>query len=137
MHSGSPLVLIADDNLETCDLYASFLSAAGYRVETAVDGYEAFLKAQALQPRIIVMDLHMPRIDGFRALDKLRKDPKTKAIPVIVLTGHDFKSLMKPAALALGANSYLTKPCRPDELAIEIDERLRVSWTGPLRAGEM
>lgn len=134
MDHPSPLVLIADDDLETCDLYGSYLKVVGYRVETAADGYQAFLKARALQPRVIVMDLFMPRMDGWRALDELRKDPKTKTIPVIVLTGHDFKSLLKPAALAVGATSYLTKPCRPDRLAIEIGERLRMSWTGPLRA---
>src|SRR5262249_58076024 len=106
------LVLIADDNLETCDLYASYLNAVGYRVETAADGYRAFLKARALQPRVIVMDLHMPRMDGWHALDELRKHPKTKDIPVIVLTGHDFKSLLKRAALAVGATSYLTQPYR-------------------------
>jgi len=130
-------VLIADDDLGTCDLYASYLNTLGYRVETAADGYQAVQKARLMRPAVIVMDLYMPRMDGWRALDELRKNPDTKTIPVIVLTGHEFRDFLKPAARAVGATAYLTKPCRPDRLATEIGERLRVSWRGPLRANEM
>jgi len=133
-HSRSPLVLIADDDFATCDLYTSYLSSVGYRVETAKDGYQAVLKARLMRPAVIIMDLAMPRVDGWRAIKELRDDPNTAKIPIVVLTGHDLRDFLKPAAVAVGATTYLKKPCSPDRLAIEIGERLRASWTGPLRA---
>jgi CheY-like chemotaxis protein len=119
-----PLVLIADDNPDTRDMYALYLSTVGYSVETAADGREALVKALTLRPAAIVMDLHMPGVDGWRAMRELRNDAKTAKIPVIVLTGHDFKNYLKASAIAEGASSFLMKPCLPERLAQEIRERV-------------
>jgi two-component system cell cycle response regulator DivK len=118
----APLVLIADDNRDTRDMYALYLSQVGYSVETAAEGREAVVKAFTLHPDLIVMDLQMPGVDGWRAMQDIRGDSKTANIPIVVLTGHDFKNHLKHSALAEGACSFLLKPCLPEQLAREISE---------------
>ena len=118
-------VLIADDNGDTREMYALYLNMVGYRVDTAKDGHEAILKARALRPDLVVMDLQMPKLDGWAAIRELQSRAETAAIPVIVLTGHDFKAYLKPAALAAGVVSYLMKPCFPEQLAREVGACLR------------
>jgi len=122
----APLILIADDNRDTREMYALYLNMVGYRVETADDGHQAIIKAREVRPDVVVMDLQMPKLDGWAAIRELQNRPETAAIPVIVLTGHDFKSYLKPAALAVGAVSYLMKPCLPEQLAREVSARLEV-----------
>jgi CheY-like chemotaxis protein len=119
-----PLVLIADDNCDTRDIYALYLSRVGYSVETAADGREAMAKAATMRPDLIVMDLQMPGVNGWRAMRDIRGNSKTAEIPVIVLTGHDFKDYLEQSALAEGACSFLMKPCLPEDLAREISRRL-------------
>jgi len=119
-----PVIIIADDNRDTREMYALYLSMVGYKVEEATDGREALIKARTLRPDLIVMDLQMPEVDGWSAIREIRGDIKTASIPIVVLTGHDFKDFLKPAALAVGAWSYLKKPCLPERLANEISERL-------------
>ena len=113
----APLVLIVDDNRDTRDMYALYLSHIGYSVETAAEGREAVVKALTLRPDLIVMDLEMPGVSGWRAMEDIRRDAKTATTPIVVLNGHDFKNYLKPAAVALGACSFLVKPCLPEELA--------------------
>ena len=129
-----PLVLIVDDNRDTRDLYALYLPLVGYSVETATDGREAVIKAHALYPDVIVMDLQMPRLDGWRAMREIRGNLRTAATPIIVLTGHDFKDYLRHSALAEGAWSYLVKPCLPERLAHEIEVRLSVPPIATARA---
>jgi two-component system response regulator AdeR len=124
-----PVILIADDNVDTREMYALYLSMLDYKVEEAADGREALIKARTLRPDLIVMDLQMPKLDGWGAIRELQSRDATVAIPVIVLTGHDFKAFLKPAALAAGAVSYLMKPCFPDQLAREISTRLTADRT--------
>jgi len=119
-----PLVLIADDNRDTREMYASYLPIAGYAVETATDGREAVIKALSLYPDVVVMDLKMPGVDGWRAMREIRGNARTATTPIIVLTGHDFKDYLSASALAEGAWSYLVKPCSPERLAQEITARL-------------
>jgi len=121
-----PLILIADDNRDTREMYALHLSMVGYNVETAEDGHAALVKARALRPDVIVIDLHMPRVDGWAALRQLQSDAKTAPLPVVVLTGHDLRAYLKPAALAAGACSFLMKPCLPEQLARVVGDRLGV-----------
>ena len=121
------VVLIADDNGDTREMYAVHLTALGYKVETARDGVEAVNQARSKHPDVIVLDLQMPGVDGWRAMKDLAGDPNTRNIPIIVLTGHDLKDYLKTAALAVGATSYLRKPSLPEELAREVNERLSSS----------
>ena len=119
-----PLILVADDSVETQELYAQYFSMCGFNVDVAGDGREAVRKARTRRPDIIVMDLQMPHLDGWGAIDELRRRSDTAIIPIIVLTGHDFKNELKPAALAAGACSFVTKPAIPEQLLREIQLRL-------------
>ena len=120
-----PLILIADDTMDTREMYALYLSMMGYAVETANDGREAVVKALTLRPDVIVMDLQMPDLDGWGAMRELRGHAETASIPVIVLTGHDFKAYLKHSAIAEGASAFLMKPTFPDQLEREIAAHLQ------------
>jgi CheY-like chemotaxis protein len=119
-------VLIADDNRDTREMYALYLSMLGYHVAIAADGGEAVRVARGHRPDLIVMDLDMPDMDGWAAIRELQSDACTASIPVIVLTGHDFKTQLKDQAIAVGAVCYLMKPCFPEQLEREINARLAV-----------
>jgi len=117
-----PLLLIVDDSWDNRAIYAEFLTFRGYRVAEAADGLEALDKVQALQPDLVVLDLSMPGMDGRETMRRLKADPLTRAIPILVLTG---RLHLKDAALAAGADAYVAKPCLPDELIAEIEELLQ------------
>ena len=115
----APLVLLVDDSEDNREVYAQYLSFSGFRVEIAVDGVEAVEKAASLKPDVIVMDLSLPRLDGWEATRQIKSAPETRGIPVIALTGHAV-SESKKRALDVGCSGYLTKPCLPDILVSEI-----------------
>jgi len=115
-------------------MYDLYLSMVGYKVETAEDGHQAIVKARALRPDLIVMDLQMPKLDGWAAIRELQGRAETASIRVVVLTGHDFKARLKPAAIAAGAVSYPMKPCFPEQLAREVSARLGVPRPNGQRA---
>ena len=121
-----PLILIADDDRDTREMYGLYLSTLGYKVAVAKDGREAVTKAQALRPDLVVMDLDMRDVDGWSAIRQLQSDADTTAIPIVVVTGHAFKAYLRPAAIVAGAVSYLMKPCFPEQLAREVIARLAV-----------
>jgi CheY-like chemotaxis protein len=112
---GAGLVLIVDDSLHTRELYSEYLSHCGLSVRTAPDAEAGLALAQALRPDVIVMDLAMPGLDGITATYRLKRDPRTRRIPVIVLTGYSFRAIER-GALEAGADVFLTKPCLPEDL---------------------
>jgi two-component system, cell cycle response regulator DivK len=112
-------ILIVDDVEDNRRIYATFLRREGFEVATAVDGRDALAKASALVPDLVVMDLAIPVIDGWEATRRLKQDRRTRAIPVIALTGHVLAGARTQAKEA-GCAAFLTKPCLPDELTREI-----------------
>ena len=121
----APRIVFADDHADTREMYAEYLRTCGYDVDLAVDGRDAIYKARRKRrPDVIIMDLQMPRLDGWGAMQRLQNYPATAGIPIIVLTGHDLKEYLKPAAFAAGACSFLMKPTSPEQLAREIERRL-------------
>jgi CheY-like chemotaxis protein len=114
-----PLILVVDDFEDNREMYTQFLRFNGYRVAEAVDGLDALTKAAALRPDLIVMDLSLPRLDGWEATRRLKKDPLTSPIPVVALTGHALAGHEEGARNA-GCDSFVTKPCIPADLEAEI-----------------
>jgi two-component system, cell cycle response regulator DivK len=114
-----PLILVVDDFEDNREMYTQFLRFNGYRVAEAVDGLDALTKAAALRPDLIVMDLSLPRLDGWEATRRLKKDPVTRHIPVVALTGHALAGHEEGARDA-GCDSFVTKPCIPADLEAEI-----------------
>jgi two-component system cell cycle response regulator DivK len=122
------LVLVVDDFQDNREMYVQYLSFAGYRVAEAVDGEDALAKARSLLPDVIVMDLSLPRLDGWEATRRLKKDPLTRAIPVIALTGHALAGHAE-GALGAGCDAFVTKPCVPSELEARVREMLHRAGT--------
>jgi two-component system cell cycle response regulator DivK len=120
----SARVLVVDDNSDMCDLYAAYLSFQGMETKTAGDGAQALKQTAAFRPDLIVMDLMMPIMTGFEAIEQLKRDPATSGIPIIALTAsHEPET--KRAAQDACCDAFLTKPCQPDELLAQIRRLLR------------
>lgn len=111
----APHVLIADDDPLLCGLLEHRFAAAGYRVSTVEDGLRALEAVAQHGPDLIVLDAMMPVMDGFETLRRLRADPTSSAIPVIMLTALKQEHAVLNA-LELGAADYVSKPFIPDEL---------------------
>jgi CheY-like chemotaxis protein len=92
-------------------------------VAEATNGLEAIEKAQELMPDIVLMDLALPRMDGWEATRRLKGDARTRHIPVVALTGHALAGHAEGARQA-GCDAFVTKPCLPDALVAEIKRLL-------------
>lgn len=115
----APLILIADDEPLLVELLEFRLQARGYRTVTAADGREALAKLAQTPPDAVVLDAMMPVHDGFEVLRRMRADPATAAIPVIMLTARRGEADVV-GALELGASDYLVKPFMPEELMLRL-----------------
>jgi two-component system, cell cycle response regulator DivK len=120
-----PLVLVVDDYADSRDVYAEYLKYAGFRVAEAANGQEALDKVGELLPDVVIMDLSLPIMDGWEATRRLRRDPETRGIPIIALTGHVLAGHSNRAKEA-GCDAYLAKPCLPEELLEEVKSMLSV-----------
>ena len=118
-----PLVLVVEDYQDAREMYAAYLSFSGYRVAEATNGIEAIEKTIDLLPDIILMDLALPRMDGWEATRRLKLDERTRHIPIVALTGHALAGHAEGARQA-GCDSFVTKPCLPDALVAEIQRML-------------
>jgi DNA-binding response OmpR family regulator len=119
------LVLVADDDPDIRELVALRLQRAGYRVETASDGLEAFDRAVELVPDLIVLDVSMPGADGFETSRRLRGDPRTAHVPVVFLTARTRDEDVL-TGYARGGDGYVTKPFEPQELLDRVDALIGV-----------
>jgi two-component system, cell cycle response regulator DivK len=118
-----PLVLVVEDYQDAREMYAAYLTFSGYRVAEATNGIEAIEKTVELMPDIILMDLALPRMDGWEATRRLKLDERTKHIPIVALTGHALAGHAEGARQA-GCDAFVTKPCLPDALVAEIQRML-------------
>jgi CheY-like chemotaxis protein len=122
-------VLVVDDYADNRQMYAKYLRFKGLRVTEAADGREALDRALEGQPDAIVMDLSLPGIDGWEATRELKADPRTRDVPIVVVTGHALGGAAQ-SARAAGCDAFLTKPCAPDRLLEEI-QRVLGGGAGP------
>jgi two-component system cell cycle response regulator DivK len=121
-----PLILVVEDYDDAREMYVEYLTFTGFRVEAATNGLEAIEMTTRLMPDLVLMDLALPKLDGWEATRRLKSDPKTSHIPVIALTGHALAGHAERAREA-GCDSFITKPCVPDELVAEISRVLGIS----------
>ena len=124
-HDVAPLVLVADDDADIRELVALRLERAGYRVEKASDGLEAFDRAVELVPDLIVLDVSMPGVDGFETSRRVRGDPRTAHVPVVFLTARTRDEDVL-TGYARGGDGYVTKPFEPQELLDRVDALIGV-----------
>lgn len=116
-----PKILVVDDELHIIKILDYKLRGAGYTVISARDGLEAIEKAKSEKPDLILLDVMMPRLDGFGTLEELKKDPKTRRIPVFMLTVRG-RAVDRVRGQELGIIEYITKPFSPTKLLAKIDE---------------
>lgn len=119
-------LLVVDDNPSNISLLLRYLQTEEYRVTTANDGVEALEKMHAEPPDLILLDVNMPKMDGFQVLEKMRADPLLQFIPVIIVTAARLDPVDMQYALNMGADDYITKPFDRRELLSRIRTRLRV-----------
>jgi two-component system cell cycle response regulator DivK len=120
----APLVLVIDDVEDNRDLYEQFLRHEGWRVAAAADGLEGLTMAAALKPDVIVLDLGLPRMDGWEVAQRLKSEPVTTGTPVLALSGH-VTTEARQRALVAGVNEFIAKPCLPAELVAAIRRHLK------------
>lgn len=114
---GRPVVLVVDDDLDARTIYGLYLRTKGCRVLTAADGEIGIAKAIRHRPDVIVMDLAMPKLDGWDATRRLKRRRTTARIPIIALSAVQ---MARDSARAAGCDAYLAKPCLPELLWCEI-----------------
>lgn len=119
-------ILAVDDEQDIIELLSYNLSREGFEVTTAADGEEALKKIRAKSFDLIILDLMMPGIQGMELCRILRNDPKTKSLPIIMLTAKT-EEVDRILGLEMGADDYITKPFSPRELIARIKAVLRRS----------
>ena len=115
----SATILVVDDDPMSAKLVKDVCTHAGYEVLTACDGKQGVALAQQRKPALILLDVMMPVMDGYTALNEIRVAANTRDIPVVMLTAVAF-DLNRKMALNAGANDYLTKPVDVDLLLTKV-----------------
>jgi len=120
-----PQILVVDDNQESVDLLVYFLRPAGYEIQTASDGFAAIEQVEKNPPDIILLDVMLPKMDGFQVCEKLKKNKRTIHIPVVMITAlKELKDKIK--ALEAGADDFISKPFDSVELLARVKSLLRL-----------
>jgi CheY-like chemotaxis protein len=123
MAAADKKVLIADDDPVILRLIQVNLELEGYDVVTANNGQEAVDKATAEHPDLVILDIMMPRLDGYQACEKLKSSDETKDIPVIFLSAKAQQGDIEKGE-SFGVAAYLTKPFDPTELLEVVEQQL-------------
>jgi PAS domain S-box-containing protein len=126
--SGQPLVIVIDDDPATRDLLTRFLVKDGFAVKQAADGERGLSLVKDLKPRVVLLDVTMPKVDGWAVLRSLRADPELTATPVVMVTILDEHNL----AFALGATDYIQKPVEWERLRKILGRFRRVQEQRPV-----
>lgn len=127
------LVLVAEDETEIADILAAYLNRSGLRTAHAADGREALAMHMALKPDLVLLDVQMPRMDGWKVLSEIRHRGET---PVIMLTALD-QDIDKLMGLRIGADDYVVKPFNPAEVVARVQTVLRRAQTGSAAAARV
>jgi CheY-like chemotaxis protein len=118
------VIVVADDDADVLDLVALTLERGGHVVHRALDGEEAFALIKRERPDLVVLDVSMPKLDGLELTRRLRDDPDTRALRVVLLTALAQDTDVSEG-LAAGADDYVRKPFSPQDLQDRIEALLR------------
>jgi two-component system alkaline phosphatase synthesis response regulator PhoP len=120
-------ILIADDDLEIQELLKFTLENEGYQVISTSDGEEAIRKIYEMKPDLVILDVLMPKYNGFEICEKIRNDESISYLPIIMLSSlSQIKDRI--TGIKLGADEYLTKPFEPLELVARVERLLKRSY---------
>jgi len=131
-----PTLLVVDDEPEIAKLVARIFEKRGYRVNTAGDGAEALAAVAKDRPDLLILDLNLPKIDGWEVCRRLKADPATKAIPIIMLTAAHANVDDAEIGLGLGADEYVAKPFVKAVLLHNVERLLGREHTEETNPGE-
>ena len=127
-----PRVLIADDNAQGVELLEAYLSGSDYEIHTCADGDETLREIKDWRPDLILLDIMMPKISGFEVCKRLRADPGTRDVAVLMITALDQPSDVERAVEA-GTDDFLTKPINQTDLL----RRVRALLASRQKTGEL
>lgn len=116
-------ILLVDDEAQLVEMVVMRLEASGYEIITAVDGQEGLDKARQVNPDLIILDLMLPKIDGYKVCRMLKFDEKYKNIPILMFSARA-QEQDRQMGLHVGADAYITKPFDPKSLLEKIEELL-------------
>ena len=117
-------ILVVDDDPMILELLVTRLDLAGYEVVTARDGHEALKRIPDTHPHAMILDINMPRLDGFGVLQHLKSTGRILTLPVMVLTAR-YQASDVQEAIKLGAIDFLAKPFRDKQLFMRVERLLR------------
>lgn len=120
----TPVIMVVDDSLTVRKITGRLLAKEGYQVITAKDGVDALQQLQETLPAVMLVDIEMPRMDGFELTKNVRGDPRTRHIPIIMITSRTAEK-HRNYAKELGVNVYLGKPYQEEELLAHIERFVR------------
>ncbi len=120
----NPLVMVVDDSLTVRKITSRMLTREGFEVATAKDGVDGLQQLQDIDPDIILLDIEMPRMDGFEFARNVRADQKTKGIPIIMITSRTADK-HRNHAMEIGVNEYMGKPYQEEQLLAKIREFIK------------
>jgi len=124
-HLPASTVLVVDDNAQNLELMQAYLETLNCAVHTAVDGVDALEKVPKVKPDLILLDIMMPRISGFEVCRRLKADPKTRTIPILMVTAlNELGDIER--GVECGTDDFLTKPINKLELLTRVKSLLRV-----------
>jgi phosphate regulon transcriptional regulator PhoB len=126
----SSRVLIVEDERDIRDLVVHHLKREGYQVSAASSGEEALRQVEAAPPDLVILDLMMPSMDGLEVCRRLRQDPATASLPIVMLTAKG-DEVDRVLGLEIGADDYIVKPFSPKELLARVRAVLRRSRPAP------
>jgi CheY-like chemotaxis protein len=118
----APTILVIDDDADARRMYSEYLRLKGCVVFTAADGRSGIDKSTSLTPDIVLLDLAMPRVDGWTVLRHLRASSWTAKIPIVVVSAVDHA---RDQAFLSGCDAFLSKPCTPEVVWLQLNAMLR------------
>ncbi|HTI51286.1 MAG TPA: response regulator [Planctomycetaceae bacterium] len=118
-------LLVADDNHQNCELLDAYLSEAGYQVDMVYDGQQTLDYVARAQPDLILLDIMMPKVSGYEVCERLKSDPETQKIPILMVTALAEMGDIEKAVNA-GADDFLTKPVNKLELTTRVKSLLQI-----------
>ena len=118
-------ILIADDNQSNCELLEVYLAGIECVTEIAVDGQDTLAKVKSFQPDLILLDVMMPKLSGFEVCKKLKSDPATKNVMILMVTALNELGDIERAVLA-GTDDFLSKPVNKVELVKRVQNMLKL-----------
>jgi len=128
-------ILLVEDNDDNLNVYRTILEYVGFDVVEARDGEAGITEARSRRPDLILMDISIPKIDGFEATRILKADPTTRGIPIIALTAHALDEDRR-LARTCGCDGFLAKPITPRLVVSEVRRYLDGGWRPPPSPGD-